>query len=67
VSPRFRDTGKVARARIIPPEQLSLFEAPGEQLIRVLVPGASTERYQRVWHIGRTEVEDSCSSGYWLT
>lgn len=58
--PRTRNTGKVARARIIPPAQPSLFQAPtpGEDLIRLLVPGATTERYNRVWHVGRTEVED---------
>jgi hypothetical protein len=28
-------------------------------LRRLLVPGASTERYKRVWHVGRVEVEDS--------
>ncbi len=55
MSPRFRSTGKVARARIIPPDQLSLFEEPSEQLVRVLVPGATTERFGRVWHVGRTE------------
>src|ERR1044071_421725 len=59
--PRSRNTGKVARARIIPPAQGSLFQAstPGAELIRLLVPGASTERYQRVWHVGRTEVEEN--------
>lgn len=57
--PRSRNTGKVARAQIIPPAQQSLFqETPGAELIRLLVPGASTERYQRVWHVGRTEVEE---------
>ena len=59
MSPRFRDTGKVARAQIIPPAQPSLFtESAGSELLRLLVPGASTERYSRIWHIGRTEVED---------
>jgi hypothetical protein len=27
-------------------------------LQRILVPGASTERYNRIWHVGRTEVDD---------
>lgn len=35
---------------------MSLFEiAPGTEVVRFLVPGASTERYRRVWHVGRTE------------
>lgn len=65
MSPRTRNTGKVARAQIIPPAQESLFEehSPREELIRALAPGASTERYQRVWHVGRTEVEDDILFG----
>jgi hypothetical protein len=64
VSPRFRDTGKVARARVIPPQQPSLFEPdPGDEVRRILVPGASTERYGRIWHVGRTEVEDGILYG----
>jgi hypothetical protein len=65
VSPRARNTGKVARAQIIPPAQESLFEehSPRVELIRALAPGASTERYQRVWHVGRTEVEDDILFG----
>jgi len=65
VSPRTRNTGKVARAQIIPPAQESLFEehSPREELIRALAPGASTERYQRVWHVGRTEIEDDILFG----
>lgn len=64
MSPRFRDTGKVARARIIPPEQPSLFEPdPGGEIQRILVPGASTERYSRIWHVGRTELEDGILYG----
>jgi hypothetical protein len=60
VSPRSRNnTGKVARAQIIPPEQPSLFERPAEELVRILVPGVSTERYQRIWRIGRTEAEEN--------
>jgi hypothetical protein len=60
VSPRYRDTGKVARARITPPTQLSLFqdEDPAQDVARILTPGASTERYGRIWHIGRTAIED---------
>jgi hypothetical protein len=60
VSPRFRDTGKVARARIISPSQQSLFAAatPGEDLLSLLVPGASTDRYGRLWHVGRTDLLD---------
>ena len=64
MSPRFRDTGKVARARIIPPQQPSLFEPdPGGETRRILVPGASTERFGRVWHVGRTELEDGILYG----
>jgi hypothetical protein len=50
----------VARARIIRPGQASFFEQdePGLEVVRILVPGASTERYGRIWHIGRTEQED---------
>jgi hypothetical protein len=64
VSPRSRDTGKLARARIVPPGQLSLFEpTPGGEVRRILVPGASTERYNRIWHVGRTELEDGILYG----
>ena len=64
MSPRFRDTGKLARARIVPPEQPSLFEPdPGGEVRRILVPGASTERYNRIWHVGRTELEDAILYG----
>jgi hypothetical protein len=65
VGPRFRNTGKIARAQIIPPSQPSLFAepTPGSELLRILVPGASTERYSRIWHVGRTEVEDSVFFG----
>jgi hypothetical protein len=31
--------------------------------MRVLVPGATTERYARLWHIGRTDVEDNVLYG----
>jgi hypothetical protein len=50
----------VARARIIQPGQVSFFEEdePGLEAARILVPGASTERFGRIWHIGRTEQED---------
>jgi hypothetical protein len=50
----------VARARIIRPGQASFFEeeVPGLEVARFLVPGASTERYGRIWHIGRTEQDD---------
>lgn len=61
MSPRSRETGKVARARIIRPRQLSFFDDEGEHgldVVRILVPGASTERYGRIWHIGRTAQED---------
>ena len=56
MSPRFRNTGKVARL-VSTAITAILFESPGLQLVHVLDPGASTERFQRVWHIGRTEVE----------
>jgi hypothetical protein len=60
VSPRYRDTGKVARARIIPPTQKSLFEDedPGQDVARILAPGARIERRGRIWHIGGTTLED---------
>ena len=54
---RFRDTGKVARARIVPPRQMSLFEPPFAQLASIVVAGASTERYNRIWHVGRTRTD----------
>lgn len=64
MSPRFRDTGKVAHARIIPPGQLSLFVPdPADAVRSILVPGASTERYSRTWHVGRTELEDNILYG----
>lgn len=63
--PRSRNTGKVARARINPPAQPSLFQAAtlAGELISLLAPGASTERYQRIWPVGRTEVEDGLLYG----
>src|SRR5689334_9078269 len=45
---------KIARAKILPPEQLSLMETAGQTLVRVIQPGASTERYSRTWRIGLT-------------
>jgi hypothetical protein len=59
VSPRFRSTGKIAKALIIPPAQQSLLpeDEPQRQLVRILEPGASTERYQRVWRVGGTRVD----------
>jgi hypothetical protein len=59
VSPRFRNTGKIAKALIIPPSQASLLpeDEPRAQLVHILEPGASTERYNRVWHVGRTSVD----------
>ncbi len=62
--PRTRNTGKIARAQIIPPVQPSLFqESSGTELVSLLVPGASTERYQRTWHVGRTAIEDDILYG----
>jgi hypothetical protein len=65
VSPRFRNTGKIAKALIIPPHQLSLLaeDEPSVQLVRILEPGASTERYQRTWRVGRTRVDDGILYG----
>ena len=59
MSPRFRSTGKIAKALIIPPSQQSLLpeDEPPIQLVRILEPGASTERYQRTWRVGRTRVD----------
>lgn len=65
MSPRFRDTGKVARARIVPPVQGSLLpsDEPSAQLVRVVVAGATTERYNRIWHVGRTWIQDNILFG----
>lgn len=65
MSPRSRTTGKVVRAQIVPPSQESLFEeySPRQELISALAPGASTERYQRVWHVGRIEINDDVLFG----
>lgn len=65
MSPRFRNTGKVVKAQIVPPSQPSLLpeDAPALQLVRILHPGASTERYQRTWRVGRTQVEEDILYG----
>src|SRR5690349_17287266 len=56
-------TGKLARARIVPPSQPSLLEAPADQLRRALVPGATTERYNRLWRLGQTHERDGYLHG----
>lgn len=38
-------------------------EQPGDVLVRVLQPGISTERYGRLWHLGRTEVQEGVLFG----
>lgn len=65
MSPRFRNTGKVAKARIVPPSQISLFpsDAPREQLLNIVTAGATTERYNRIWHVGRTSITDNILFG----
>jgi hypothetical protein len=52
-----RGVGKLARARIVPPDQPSLLESPAEMLLRGIRPGLTTERYGRVWHLGQTVVD----------
>ncbi len=47
---------KIARAQIVPPEQLSLMETANQAVVRALRPGASTVRYRRTWRIGLTSV-----------
>ena len=47
---------KIAKAQIVPPEQMSLLESPNQTVVRVLQPGASTERYRRTWRLGFTTV-----------
>lgn len=47
---------KIARAKIVPPEQMSLMESANQAIVRVLRPGASTVRYRRTWRIGLTSV-----------
>src|ERR1700722_7751317 len=63
--PRFRNTGKVARARIVPPSQISLLpsDEPATQLTSIVVAGATTERYNRIWHVGRTRVDNGVLFG----
>ena len=65
MSPRFRDTGKIAKALIRPPSQQSLLpeDEPRIALVRILVPGASTERRRRIWHVGRTWVDNDILFG----
>lgn len=48
---------KIARAQIAEPKQPSMLETSAEILARVLVPGASVERYRRVWRLGHISVE----------
>ena len=45
---------------MVPPSQMSLLpsDTPVEQLRNIVVAGASTERYNRIWHVGRTSIED---------
>src|SRR5215469_5164144 len=65
MSPRFRNAGKVARARIVPPPQISLLpeDDPPRQLANIVVAGATTQRYSRIWHVGRTRTEDGVLFG----
>jgi hypothetical protein len=44
--------GKVARARIVPPTQGTLWDVPGDAVAAALRSQVSVERYQRVWRIG---------------
>lgn len=62
---RFRSTGKVAKARIVPPSQISLLpsDQPSEALVRIVVAGATTERYNRIWHVGRTRIDNGILLG----
>jgi hypothetical protein len=55
----------VAKARIVPPSQISLFpsDAPREQLINIVTAGATTERYNRIWHVGRTSIANNILFG----
>jgi hypothetical protein len=63
--PRYRNTGKVARARIVPPSQISLLpsDEPATQLASIVVAGATTERYNRIWHVGRTRIDNGVLFG----
>jgi len=44
---------------------MALFElaSPGLELSRLLVPGATVERYSRIWHVGKTETDDDVLFG----
>src|SRR5215467_7041745 len=44
---------------------MTLFELadPGLSLSSLLVPGATTERYRRIWHVGRTDRESEVIYG----
>jgi hypothetical protein len=53
-----QSTGKLARARVVPPRQESLLGSAADLLVEALQPGNSTERYNRLWRLGRTYVED---------
>src|SRR5690348_15702235 len=48
-----RTTGKIARARIVAPKQLHLYETPADRLRAALTPGLREERYGRLWRLGQ--------------
>lgn len=56
--------GRVARARIIPPGQLDLFQTAVEQVQGALKPGLREERYGRLWRVGQTSVRDGHLYGH---
>ncbi|WBC12779.1 hypothetical protein O7600_16475 [Micromonospora sp. WMMA1998] len=56
--------GRVARARIIPPGQLDLFQTAADQVLDALKPGLREERYGRLWRVGQTSVRDGLVYGH---
>ncbi|MFI7603958.1 hypothetical protein ACIBTV_02395 [Micromonospora sp. NPDC049366] len=62
MSPR-NHVGKLARARIIPPQQGSVFGTPAEEVAAALVPGAETIRYRRLWRLGQVHQVDGFLHG----
>ncbi len=47
----------------MPPAQGSLLGSAQEQLVAALQPGNGTERYNRIWRLGRTVIEDGVVFG----
>ncbi|WP_422774211.1 hypothetical protein ACN28C_15860 [Plantactinospora sp. WMMC1484] len=53
-----RASGKVARVRLVEPQQGNLFGDGAELVRQALHPGQTVERYGRIWHLGQITEEN---------